>query len=181
MTRLFVFGASGTGATTLGRALAARLNVAHLDTDDVYWLRTDPPFERKRPAEPRLAMLATLLDEAGDWVLSGSLDPWGDPLIPRFGKAVFLRAPTALRIERLWARERALYVGDAEPGDPLYEKAKAFVDWAAAYDTGEREGRSLPRHEAWIAGLPCPVLRLDGDQPVDKLVEDVLANGDKSA
>jgi len=50
-----ITGASGSGTTTLGRALAERLGWMHLDTDDFYWLPTDPPYREKRPAETRLA------------------------------------------------------------------------------------------------------------------------------
>ena len=42
--RIHITGASGFGVSTLGGALAARLGCAHLDTDDFYWLPTDPPY-----------------------------------------------------------------------------------------------------------------------------------------
>jgi hypothetical protein len=41
------------------------------------------------------------------------------------------------------------------------------------YEDGAREGRSLVRQEAWLAGLPCPVLRLDGSRPLSELVVEV--------
>lgn len=46
--RIHIFGASGSGTSTLGRAVAARLGYAFLDADDFYWLPTDPPFREKR-------------------------------------------------------------------------------------------------------------------------------------
>ena len=108
-------------------------------------------------------------------MLSGSLDGWGDPLIPLFDLAVFLYAPADARLERLRARERRRYhPGVISPGGSLYRKHQAFLEWAAAYDCGDREGRSLQRHEAWLAKLPCPVLRIEGDMPVDQLMERVL-------
>ena len=42
--RLHVFGASGSGTTTFGRAWAARFGHTHLDTDDFYWMPTKPAF-----------------------------------------------------------------------------------------------------------------------------------------
>ena len=36
-----------------------------------------------------------------------------------------------------------------------------------------REGRNLARHQAWLATLPCAVLRLDGTQPMPELVREV--------
>jgi adenylate kinase family enzyme len=35
--RICVFGASGSGMTTLGRALASDLELAFLDSDDFFW------------------------------------------------------------------------------------------------------------------------------------------------
>lgn len=36
--RIHILGASGVGTSTLGKALADKLNYCHLDTDDYYWL-----------------------------------------------------------------------------------------------------------------------------------------------
>src|SRR5438128_874343 len=45
--RLHILGASGSGTTTLGRALAEGLQCPHFDTDDYFWLPTDPPFTQQ--------------------------------------------------------------------------------------------------------------------------------------
>jgi adenylate kinase family enzyme len=42
--RVHIVGASGSGTTTLGKALAARAGCAHLDTDEFFWMPTEPPF-----------------------------------------------------------------------------------------------------------------------------------------
>jgi len=57
----------------------------------------------------------------------------------------------------------------------VYEETEEFVEWASHYDAGDREGRSLAKHQAWLAALPCPVLRLDGSRPLPELVADVRA------
>ena len=36
--RIHILGAAGSGTTTLGRALAERLQCPHFDTDDYFWL-----------------------------------------------------------------------------------------------------------------------------------------------
>jgi len=41
--RIHILGASGSGTTTLGRALAERLQYPHFETDDYFWLPTAPP------------------------------------------------------------------------------------------------------------------------------------------
>ena len=39
---IYVTGAAGSGVTTLGRAMAAVLDVVHADCDDLYRLPTEP-------------------------------------------------------------------------------------------------------------------------------------------
>ena len=55
--RIYIVGASSSGTTTLGAALAERLDARHLDTDSFFWEATDPPFTTKRPVEERLALM----------------------------------------------------------------------------------------------------------------------------
>ena len=54
---IHIFGASGSGTTTLGRYLAQRLGGVHLDSDDFFWLPTDPPYTQKRPIEMRVPLM----------------------------------------------------------------------------------------------------------------------------
>ena len=174
--RVHILGASGSGTTTLGAALAARTGAVHLDTDDYFWLPTDPPFETQRPMPERLALLAADLDAASHFVLSGSFCGWGDPLAPRFELMVFLRVPTGVRLKRLVARERREFGAAAlAPGGRMHENHTAFLEWAAGYDAGDLEMRSLARHTAWLDRVRCPVLRFEGESSVDAQVARVLA------
>lgn len=163
--RILIVGASGSGTTTLGAALAKRLGFAHLDADNYYWLPTSPPFQRKRDAAERLAMLASALQSAPDAVVSGSPMGWGAEVEDGFDLIVFLYVPTELRIQRLHSREIQRY-GRADA---------AFLQWAAEYDEGPSTGRSLARHGAWLGARTAPVLRIEGDTSVDERVESVVA------
>ena len=55
-----------------------------------------------------------------DWVLSGSLDEWGRPVIALFDLVVFLYAPTDIRLQRLREREARRGWVDEE-----------FIEWAS--------------------------------------------------
>jgi adenylate kinase family enzyme len=173
--RIHITGASGSGTTTLGRALAMRLAVPHFDVDDFYWLPSDPPYSKARPAAECGRLVAEALGTSDHWVISGSMVLWGDRFIPKFDTVVFLYAPTDVRIERLRRRETEEFGADSvAPGGKMHDAVKAFLDWAASYDAGTREGRSLPIHRSWLAKLPCPVLELDGTMPVNDLVDRVV-------
>jgi adenylate kinase family enzyme len=173
--RIHITGASGCGVTTLGAALAARLGVPWHDTDSYFWLPTEPAYVTPRAMADRIARLARALDDEVGWVLSGSLDGWGDALIPRMTLDVFLRVPTAIRMERLRAREVARFGTRIAPGGDMHAGSQEFLTWAESYETAGPGQRSLARHEAWLAALPCPVLRLDGTLPAAALPPLVLA------
>jgi adenylate kinase family enzyme len=170
--RIHIFGASGSGTTSLARALAVKHGHRHLDTDDFFWLPTDPPYVHTRPREARLALLRSALAESPSWVLSGSLCGWGDPLIPEFELIVFLAVPTEVRLARLRAREVERYGVDAiASGGPRHRAHVAFLEWAAGYDAGDLGMRSRALHEAWLERLTGPRVRLEGDRPVADQLE----------
>jgi adenylate kinase family enzyme len=167
VARVHLVGASGSGTTTLGRALAQHLGCPHLDTDDFFWLPTDPPFEKVRERSERLALLDGALARGTAWVLSGSPCGWGDVFIAQFDLVVFVWLPPGLRLARLREREEGRYGDAIAPGGPLRAKYEAFIAWAARYDEGEPVERSRALHEQWLAALPCPVLRLDGAASIE--------------
>ena len=171
---IHIFGASGSGTSTLGRALAEKTGFRFMDTDDYYWLPAEPMYTLKRPIPERLALMARDLDECSDAVLSGSLAGWGDPLIPRFTLAVRLVTPTPVRMERLKQREYARYGRRILPGGDLFEQSQAFLAWAAQYDDGLPPLRSRALHDLWQQKLSCPLLTLDGTLSLDELAEAVL-------
>ena len=102
--RLHVTGAAGTGTTTLGQALAGALAAPHHDADDYVWLPTPERFARMRPQPDRLRLMEEMFLSAPAWVLSGSVIPWGEALGAHLDAAIFLRAPTQVRMERLRGR-----------------------------------------------------------------------------
>jgi len=169
--RIHMTGASGSGVTSLGRALGSVLALPHHDTDDYLWLPTTPPYRELRTVADRMRLMHEMFLPRADWVLSGGLDGWGDELIPLFDLVVFLKTPHDVRMRRLREREAVHFGGDAvAPGGWRHEATESFIEWASHYEDGSREGRSLAKHEAWLATLPCPVLRLDGSRPLEELV-----------
>jgi adenylate kinase family enzyme len=160
--RIHILGGSGSGTTTLGAALAEALGCLHADTDRYFWLPGDPPFQTIRPLEERQTLLQSDLGSAPSWVLSGSIQSWGDFLIPRFTCVVWITLPAEERMRRLVERERQRSGICIEPGGDLYEKHREFLAWASDYDSGRLDMRTQARHERWIQAIPCPVIRMDG-------------------
>jgi adenylate kinase family enzyme len=174
--RIHIFGAAGTGATTLASALSARHGHRHFDTDGFYWVPTDPPYQQARPRSERQTLLARALATPDSWVLSGSLCGWGDPFLSQFQLIVFLFVPTEERLARLRARELMRYGKEAiAPGGSLHKAHVEFLDWAERYDDGGLNMRSRALHEWWIQKLPLPVLRVACNRPVDTLLGEIEA------
>ncbi|MFF0219908.1 AAA family ATPase [Streptomyces vinaceus] len=171
--RLLVTGPSGAGSTTLGRALATLWAVPHADVDDYLWMPGIPPYTHKRPVEDRLALMEALFVPRSSWVLSGTLRGWGDPVIAQADGVVFLTIDPEVRMERLMRREVVRY-GEEHigAGGALEAAHQDFMDWARAYEDTEVPARQA-KDERWLAGLTCPVLRLDSAAPLEKLVTGV--------
>lgn len=169
--RINIVGAPGSGTTTLGRTLSARLGFGFADADNFYWKPTTPPFQEKFDTDLRLEMILAHLRKFDDTVVSGSVCGWGAKLEDSFDLVVFLSLPTALRLQRIEAREKALF-GSANP---------EFLAWAAQYDEGKLPGRSRPRHDAWLADRQCRILRFEGDQDVDQRIDQIIGFATQSS
>jgi adenylate kinase family enzyme len=174
LERVHIFGAAGCGSSTLGRALAQRLGCQHVDSDDVYWLVTVPPYQSRRAAPERARMLEEATRWARHWVLSGAIVGWGDVLIPTFDLVVFLYIPAEVRLARLRAREWDRFGPEIEPGGSMHEQHQAFLRWAAGYDTGT-SGRTLETGANWLAQLDCPVMPITGECSTDDQVDHILS------
>ncbi|ABC92566.1 hypothetical conserved protein [Rhizobium etli CFN 42] len=174
MVHIHVMGASGSGTTSLGRALAEKLDIAHLDTDDFFWLPTDPPFTTPRDADERIRLLLEETRRPGGWILSGSALKWGRPLERLYDLIVFVRIEPELRMARIRAREATRYGHRIGPGGDMEVKSGEFLEWAASYDTAGPERRSLAAHEEWLETQTVPVLRLDSSRDIDNLLTEVL-------
>jgi adenylate kinase family enzyme len=175
LTRVHFTGASGSGTTALGRALALRAQLTHFETDDYLWEPTDPPYQQLRPKEERVRLLEADLGATSGWVLSGSLARWGDLVVPHFHLVVLVLAPTELRLARLRERELQRFGAEALAlGGVMHRNHLEFLDWAARYDHGDESIRSRRLHDTWLSSLPCQTMQVDGSRALEPLVEEVI-------
>ena len=164
---VLITGAAGSGTSTLGRALAAELNAAFIEADDIYWLQTCPPFKEKRAVEKRRDLMLSSLDSYLSVVVSGSVMNWGSQIEDAFDVVVFLYVEADTRIKRLREREVHRY-GAVDPD---------FLEWAAQYDYGTAPGRSLAKHRAWLEARSCRVINIEGAMPVFEQIEILKERG----
>ncbi|MET3922681.1 hypothetical protein [Arthrobacter sp. UYEF20] len=169
--RLFIMGASGSGTTTLGRAIADKWAIPHADADDYFWRPTSPPYREQRAPVERLSLMREVFVPRSTWVLSGSIMGWGEDLMAEFDAVVFLTLDPETRMTRLRARERIRVLELAKAGGLDEAAHEEFMFWARGYDDPDFAGRNRGRHEQWLAMLSCPILRLESAGPVDELVQ----------
>ena len=211
---IIIFGASGSGTSTIGRALAQELGFSHFETDNFSTVDTkaksvrngpdgaeianasrrfsatggtdfelfcyDIPFTVSRPLDERIKLLQSAIVGCNGFVISGSMWDWSEPFVPLFDLAVFVTAPTDVRVARLEERERERYGARVCEGGDMYNNSRKFIEFAKTYDT-DNPDRSLRLHEEWIATLPCPVLRVDGTATVSENIARIVEQYNKQS
>lgn len=179
---IHIFGASGSGTSTLGKYISDKLGYKFMDSDDYFWLPTDPPFTAKREPSERVRLMKRDIEENENAVISGSIADWGNELMPQFTLAVRLVTDTGVRLERLKRREYARFGARIMPGGDMYDEHQRFIKWASEYDDGGLEMRSRRSHDEWQKMLKCKLLVLSGeDTPESNLgyILSELKEGDK--
>ncbi len=174
MYRIHILGASGSGVSTLGESIGRRLDISVFDCDSYYWEKTNPPFLKATPIPDRQKTLLTDLTSHESWVCTGSMDSWSEPFESLFTHIVFLYVPSEVRVSRLRAREKKLWGARISEGGDMHVEHEKFMAWAAQYDEGLKNGRSLPRHEAWLAKQRAPILHIEGELGFEEALNRVL-------
>jgi dephospho-CoA kinase len=143
MARILVTGMSGTGKSTVLRALGARGH-AVVDTDADEWCEWVADAEGNRDWVWRADAMGELLDRDGDLFVAGCKSNQGE-FYPRFDKIVLLSAPAEVMLERIDQRsdnpygksvaERALVLEHLAVVEPLLRaSADLEIDTSGSLD-----------------------------------------------
>ena len=169
ISRIYITGAAGSGVSTLGANLASVLSFPVFDVDDYFWLPTNPRFTAKRPIDERVSLLKADLErakmESGGWVLSGSMDNWGEAIMEDVEYVIFVYTETDVRMKRLSEREFKRFGERIKEGGDMYAGSVNFMAWAEKYDDPDSGvSRSRVRHEKWLSELRVPAVKLHGGE-----------------
>ena len=96
-----------------------------------------------------------------------------------FDLAVRLVTDVDIRIARIKTRESERFGDRILPGGDMYKQHQDFLEWAAAYDTGDVNMRSRALHDQWQKQLDCRQLVLDGGRPVEENLERIRMELDR--
>ena len=165
---ILIFGPSGSGKTTLGKVVAKQLGIAFIDIDDFIWRKdTEIPFSVMYSRTEKINRLMEAISNTEQFVMAGSMDSFHEYFDPFFVLAVYLTAPSHVRVTRVHQREYAEFGERVLAGGDMYQAHQQFLEDVARYESG---GGSTSRdvHEKWATSLSCEVLRLDGSKEISE-------------
>lgn len=177
---IHTLGASGSGTTTTGKALAERLDIPCYDGDDYFWLTDTPtPYSVKRDPEERDTMLLQDMAKQDSCVVAGSMPTWSNRISEQFDVIAFLELPDKVRMDRLQKREMERYGEELKNPETALISQK-FLAWAQSLSQPHcSSSRSHEYHQRWMAMSGTPVLRL-GDLTVEERVAKIVAFCDET-
>lgn len=173
-TGIMIMGPSGSGKTTLGKLVAEKLGYTFVDIDDYIWRKdTDIPFTVMYSRKEKIERLMKAISHCEHFVMSGSMDSFHQHFDSYFELVVCLYANTQLRVKRVHERELQLFGNRIlEKGD-MYEQHQKFLKDIAGYDLGVG-GCTVQGHEMWLKDLKCKILRLDGEDELEKNLKRIV-------
>jgi hypothetical protein len=87
---------------------------------------------------------------------------------------IYLYVEKEKRIERLTKREEKRFGERIKIGNDMYEKHKAFIEWAKSYEDGDMEMRSRKSELAWIEQATCQLIKIEREIEIKEEVRLVL-------
>lgn len=180
---IHIYGASGSGTSTLGGKISEELGYKFMDTDDYFWLPTNPRYTTKRSKEERLALMKKDISDNDNVVISGSLVDWGDELIPLFTLAIRLVTDTEIRTTRLKEREKQKNFKKVqeEMNSVIGRTVTVTVDRPLGSYPPEHEDMYYPINYGYVEGIMAPdgeeqdAYILGVDEAVEKFTGTVIA------
>lgn len=160
---IIIFGANGSGKSTIGRAVAQALNYKHMDIEEYHFIPSQIPYTVARSREDCLNLLFTDIVKYRSFVITAVTGDFGEKISSMYRLAVQISAPKDIRIDRIRQRAYEQFGERVCEGGDMYEQNLKFIDFAAS--------RSLSGIEQWAETLHCPVVHVDGTKPICKNVK----------
>jgi len=145
----------------LGKRISEFYEIPWFDSDDFFWLPSNPPFSETRSREERIELLKSSVSGKKSFVLSGSIMGWGNFLMDDLELAIYKYVDREERLARLERREKEKFGARLEEGNDMFANHRKFMDWAMRYEDGDMTMRSRMSEAAWMEKLRCPIVRIE--------------------
>lgn len=175
--KIYITGASGVGTTTLGKDLSAKLLIKHIDSDELFWQKTDPPYTKPRNLNELHEMFRETISFSDSFVLSGDILHWGldQKLFREFSHVIYLYLPFQVREMRIRQREQRRFGKRILPGGDMHKQHEDFIEWTRKYDENdEKLGRNKKSQEDFLLNFDGKIMRVDMEIPQELLLQQAL-------
>ena len=160
---ILICGLNGTGKSTLGRLLADRMEYEFIDNEDLFFPKADPSytFSNPRSKEEAIQLLEEKISRNNRFVFAAVKGNYGGRLIASLDHIVLIEVPKQIRSKRVRDRSYQKFGDRILPGGDLYDtESKWFSLTDSRPDTYVSD---------WLETVNCPVIRIDGTLPVEKI------------
>ena len=162
---ILICGLNGVGKSTLGRALAERLEYQFIDNEDLFFPKTDSSymFSSPRSEEEVVRLLEERISKNHRFVFAAVRGNYGEKLIAALDYIVLIEVPKQIRSQRVRDRSYQKFGDRILPGGDLYDKESKWFSLT--------ESRPDKYVTDWLKSIDCPVIRIDGTLPVQQNVD----------
>ena len=163
-----ICGLNGCGKSTLGKALAERMNFHFIDIENLYFSRTniDEPYTNPKSRTEVEKLLAEEISKHPDFVFAAVKGDYGDDIIPLYDYIVVIEVPKDIRSQRVRNRSYQKFGNRILVGGDLHSQEEAFFQMVDS-----REDDYIAN---WLQKVSSPIIRVDGTKTVEDNVEFIL-------
>lgn len=167
-TGIIICGLNGAGKSTIGKALAKKLDFHFIDNEELYFPKTDPHYTYASPRTRKEVeqLLFSEIKAHKDFVFASVKGDYGENIYPFFQYAVLLDVPRNIRLQRVKERSFQKFGSRMLPDGDLYEQEENFFDVV--------KSRAENTVEEWVQSLSCPIIRVDGTKPIEENVKFII-------
>lgn len=109
--KIRIVGGSGSGKTHLAKKLSKKLNISHLDTDELKW-KSKKDYSVSRTREEKRILLNTFLKNYDSWIVEGATgSPWNWRTFVEADIIIILKAPLWREYSRVLKRSLRRFLG----------------------------------------------------------------------
>ena len=167
-TGIIICGLNGVGKSTLGKALAEKLDFYFIDNEDLYFPKTDINYIYSFPRthEEVGKLLFEEIKAHENFVFASVKGDYGETVYPFFQYIVLIDVPKDIRIQRVKNRSFQKFGNRMLLGGDLYEQEERFFELV----------KSRPENtvEEWAQSLNCPIIRVDGTKPIEENIDFII-------
>lgn len=167
-TGIMVCGLNGCGKSTLGRALAKKLDFTFIDNEYLFFSRASEtePYINPKSRDEAIELLMDEVHKHSNFVFAAVKGDYGKEILPLYDYIIEINVPKDIRLQRVRNRSYQKFGNRMLVGGDLHESEERFFDFV--------ESRPDDYVEKWVKTLNCPVIKVDGTKSVGDNIAFIL-------